>query len=159
MTESDILKRTTECGDCLLWTGSFVHGTRPVVSIKNKKLYVKRHLLELAGSDLRRNCVISTCGNNTCVNPEHLLVVSRTTVLKRTAASGAFSTIAVRARVAAGKRKKSKLSQEAALEIRNSSESIAVLAAKHGITEAYGYMIRRGRFRQDYSNPFMGLMT
>lgn len=159
MTLTDILKRTRECGDCLLWTGSFVHDAAPVISVKNKKLYVKRYMLELEGQNIKGKCVISTCGHDSCVNRKHLLVVTRATVIKRTAATGVFATNAVRARVAAGKRARSKLSQEAAIEIRNSSEPVPVLAAKHGITEAYGYMIRRGQFRRDYSNPFAALIN
>ena len=159
MTLPEILKRTKECGDCLLWTGSFVHDVAPVVSIKNKKLYAKRLVLELSGQNVTGKCVSYTCGQITCVNPKHLTAITRAAVIKRTAATGVFSTNAVRARVAAGKRKDSKLSQEAAVEIRTSSLPVPELAAKHGITEAYGYMIRRGRFRRDYSNPFAELMT
>ena len=159
MTEYDILKRTRECGDCLEWTGSFVHDEAPVISIKNRKIYVKRHLMQLAGRKIDGLCVTSKCGNTACVNPKHLQIVTKAAIIKRTAATGVFSTTAVRARVAAGKRKLSKLSQEAANEIRTSTEPIAVLARKHGITDAYGYMIRRGEFRKDYRNPFAGLMA
>ncbi len=159
MTETEILKRTRECGDCLEWTGSMVHKVAPVISIANRKIYVKRHLMELAGKKIKGLCVSNKCGNTACVNPKHLQTVTKAQVIKRTTATGALSTTAVRARVAAAKRKTSKLSQEAAREIRSSSEQMAVLATKHGISESYGYMIRRGDFRKDYNNPFMGLLA
>lgn len=158
MTPAEILKRTTECGDCLIWTGSFVHDVAPVISIGNKKLYVKRVLMEQAGKDIHGKCVRSSCGQSSCVNPKHLEIVTKAAVIKHTASTGVFSTNAVRARVAAAKRSTSKLSQEAATEIRNSDEPMKDLASRYGITEAYGYMIRRGQFRRDYSNPFSGLM-
>jgi hypothetical protein len=159
MTLSDLFKRTTECGDCLLWTGSFVHGVAPVVSIKNKKIYVKRFILELEGKNIAGKCVSYTCGQESCVNPKHLVIKTKAQVIKTTAATGVFSTNAVRSKVAAGKRKGSKLSQAAAIEIRTSNVSVQELAAKHGITASYGYMIRRGEFRRDYSNPFSGLIA
>jgi hypothetical protein len=159
MTETEILKRTRECGECLEWTGAYVHNVAPVISIGNRKIYTKRRLLELAGKNIEGLCVTNKCGNTSCVNPKHLQIATKAHIIQRTAATGVFSSTAVRARVAAGKRKTSKLSQEAAFEIRNSNEPVPVLAAKHGISDAYGYMIRRGQFRKDYSNPFAGLMT
>jgi hypothetical protein len=157
MIKTELLKRTHQCGDCMEWTGSFVHKVLPAFTLNGKKLYVKRYLAELDGKNVKGRVVTSDCKNKLCVNPAHLVVLTRAQLVNRTAASGAWSTAAVRAKVAHGIRAKSKLSQDAAREIRMSDEPIKVLAARHGITGSYVGMIRAGYCRKDYGSPFAGL--
>ena len=158
MTKDDILKRTTLCGDCMIWTGSFVHHTNPVLTMSNKKLYVKRVLMHLDERKIEGKCVISTCGQQSCVNPDHLQIITRKALAIRTAATGYQSNLAIKAKIAATKRAKSNLSNDAVLEIRHSNEPVTALAARHGITDSYAYMIRRNQCRKDYQNPFSGLI-
>lgn len=155
---SKIELNTRESGDCLIWTGPVIQGGAPVVTVDRKKLYVKRHYLQLTGMVLGKKLATSSCANQLCVNHDHLVALTKTQLAKRTAASGAWSTPAIKARVAQGLRARSKLSQESVLAIRTSDEPVKVLAARHDISEAYAYMIRRGDWRRDYSaTPFSGL--
>lgn len=157
MNQTDLLKRTKEDGDCLIWTGSLIHHNAPVFSLAGKKIYVKRHLMELAGKKVDGFCVISTCKCQLCVNPEHLKIVKRKDVLKATVASGVLHTPSIRAKITKAKRETSKLSQDSVRELMASTEHVPTMAKRMGITEAYAYMIRRGRFRREISSPWAGL--
>ena len=159
MTTEEILKRTRQCGDCLEWTGSLVHGIAPVISLDRKKQYAKRVIMQNAGHDCTGKCVTSNCGNRLCVNPSHLRIVTKRALIKRVADTGVFRKNSFRANVAAAKRIGSKLSDASVQEIRDSDEPVKSLAERYGISEAYAYMIRRGQWRRDYSNPFSGLMS
>ena len=158
MTQNDILKRTAEDGDCLMWTGSLVHGTLPVITVANKKLYAKRQLMILSGRDVAGKCVTNTCGEKMCINPAHLVILTKGGLAKKTALTKRYTT-ADCAKIAQARRAHSKLSQDAVLEIRASDEPAQALADRYRITPAYVYMLRKGLFRRDYNNPFSGLMT
>lgn len=157
MNQQDLLKRTKEDSDCLIWTGSLIHGNAPVFSLDGKKIYVKRQLMALAGKKIDGLCVISTCGNQLCVNPEHLKLVKRKDVLKATVDRGVLHTPVIRAKITQTKRAASKLSQDGVRELRASTEHVPTVANRLGITEAYAYMIRRGRFRKEIASPWAGL--
>lgn len=73
--------------------------------------------------------------------------------------AGKLGTINHHAKAAMARRKTSKLSDAGVLDIRTSEEHRSVLMQRYGITEAYYYMLRKGRYRKDYSSPFAGLFT
>lgn len=152
-----LLERTEEFGDCKLWTGALIHGKAPVITIDDKKVYVKRRVMALLGRNVEHKCVTSDCTNKLCIEPAHLVVTTKGGIARRTAASGALSTPLCGAKVAAALRAKSKLSQAAVQAIRASDKPVIELAAENNISESYVYMIRRGDFRKDYSSPFAGL--
>ncbi len=162
MTLNEIKARCEEVGECWIWQGGFLRGRFPIVKIANKSVYPKREAWKAAnGKDIPAgNCVVNkkTCNDPHCCNPDHLTTATKRQVLQRTVSDGKLHTTKVRANIAMTKRAKSKLSDEAVQEIRYSDEPVSVLAAKHGISDTYGYMIRRGNSRKDYSNPFAGLI-
>lgn len=163
---------SSEPGECWEWRSTFLeNGRRPVIAKRidadkgriNKQFYA-RHVAMWISRGAKPElglfrAIVTTCENDRCVNPAHLKVVSRSTVARKVGASGAFSTPAHRMKVAKGRRRASKLSEEAIRDIRGSSEPAKVTAARHGITAAYVYMLRRGEFRADFSNPFTQLVA
>lgn len=165
VTLENIKARCTEVGECWEWNLQMVQrGAIPIWSVGSKdKVYPRREAWKLhTGREVPEGCYITnfhTCANRKCCNPEHSGPKRREKVHQNTIKSGKLHTDAIRAKISATKRAKSKLSDEAAHEIRTSTEPVPVLAKKHGISEAYGYMIRRGEHRRDYAgNPFAGLM-
>ncbi len=171
-TADHLALRTREVGTCHEWTATLMKQQYPIISLRvpgpdgapvQRQFYVRhlawwlRHGKPPAVTPKR--VITNTCGNTRCINPAHLRLVDKATVLRRTAAQGAWQGHAFAAAVSAGRRRHSKLSDEAAAEIRASTAPLAELASKHGISRAYACMIRRGRFRRDYANPFAGLMA
>lgn len=156
-----IKARCIECGDCWVWASTLLRGQHPIMKSKGKSFYPKRVAWELHhGKKIPEgHCVVNKvhCANPHCCNPEHTHHLSRRRVLQMTVATGKMHTPLIKAKIAAAKRRESKLSDEAVLEFTHSDESVPVLAARHGISEAYGYMIRRGEFRKPLSSPFAGL--
>lgn len=164
MTLDDIKARCTECEECdtrWSWAATLVRGVSPVMKDKQKTILPRRVLWEMKHGKPVPNglCVVTTCRNPKCCNPGLLEAVSKAYVIKRTAATGVFSTLTFRAKVSAGKKKTSKLPDEAVADIRASEEPPQALADKHGISKAYVHMLRKNRFRKEYTdNPFQGLM-
>ncbi len=161
MTLADLLARTRACGDCMEWTGP-VHRNRcnaPIFNRGERKFYVRREVAHLSGKLIAGRCVTAACRNQLCVNPDHLRVVSRAVIQRRTAASGAWTGMHIKMKVAAAKRSVSKLSQEDVRAIRESSDPVPELARRYGISEAYTYMILRHQSRIEYETPFVGLLV
>lgn len=159
MTLADLLARTRACGDCLEWTGPIHRRCKaPIFNRKDRKVYVRREVAHLSGKLIAGRCVTAACRNQLCVNPDHLRVVSRAVIQRRTAASGAWTGIHIKMKVAAAKRAVSKLSQEDVRIIRMSAVPVPELARHYGISEAYTYMILRHQSRIDYQSPFAGLL-
>jgi hypothetical protein len=164
--------RTREEGECWNWTAAYRHNRWPTIAFRrnwdgtgsgNKVFYV-RHVMywhrygkppELG----KYRVLVPKCGNQDCVNPDHLLMQTRAQLAKKLAAAGHYKSMTRRMKLAESKRKTSKLSDEAVAEIRLPDSKAAAMAAKHGISVAYAYMIRNGEWRRDYSNPFAALMT
>lgn len=165
MQLQDIQARCTYCEECdtrWAWAATMSRGVSPVMKYKQKTILPRRALWEMkTGKPVPAGiCIVTTCRNPKCCNPELLAAVSKAYVIKRTAATGAFSTLAFRAKVARGKRKTSKLSDEAVADIRSGDDPPEVAAQKHGITKAYVHMLRKNRFRKEFTNnPFQGLMS
>lgn len=170
-TTAFLLARCELCGACQEWTGARVAGRYPVIKLKvpgtdgaqvSKQFYV-RHLMYWATQGKRppplgRTLLTMTCGNDRCINPRHMAVRLKAVVNAETAAAGHFRTPAFRAKVAAGRRRASKLSDASVAQIRASDLPPAELARLHGISETYVYMLLRNAFRVDFSSPFAGLL-
>lgn len=161
MTLDDIKARCDEVGECWIWKGTFLRGRFPVFRAGPKTLYAKREAwVAHNGKPVPDGmCVVNkkACNDYKCCNPSHLTLATKKQVLQKVVADGKLHTTKIKAKIAKSKRAKSKLSDEAVAEIRYGDEPIPVLAARHGISEGYGYMIRRGDSRQDFSSPFQGL--
>lgn len=142
-----IRTRCVEEGDCLIWPGAIC--TRgPVATIKGVQHSLRRVAWE---SKHLKPFPDDRLASPDCGNPRCLAHVVATTWSKLNTRPTSLSH---RIRTALACRKDSKLSDEAVDEIRYSDERVVELAARHGISTAYAYMVRRGQCRVDYLNPY-----
>ena len=155
------VKDCPECGERWSWTGTVWASGVPVFRHKDKSTYPRRVLLEeKTGQPIPAGMLATTtCENELCVNPKLLVLMTRKQLIERTHQRGRIVTMAMRIKISEAKRRQSKLSDEAVRDIRSSEEHRSVLMQRYGITEAYYYMLRKGLFRKEYSNPFAGLFT
>jgi hypothetical protein len=156
--EQRILARCVEVGECLEWQGPLSPGSGIYIGEGDKKLIARRVLWEKQHGEIPHGMLVtSSCGNPRCL--KHLACITPGQRNKRTAAAGLFSTPAVRAKVAAARRRNSKLSDEGVARIRAFEGRVPDIAAAEGVSESYAYMLRRGRFRQEFTNPFASLIA
>lgn len=165
--------RATECGDCLEWRATVSKEGYPILTLrvpqpgqaaKVQKQYYVRHLVywlkhgRPAPPD-RRFSLVATCRNKLCIAPDHIERWSKTRINKQSRAKGAWQSTAFAAKVAATRRRNSHLSDAGVARIRAHEGALRELADELKISVAYAYMIRRGKNRRDYSNPFSQLLT
>lgn len=159
-TVEAIREKCVEEGDCWLWQGAMSHGTRPVARLDGtrKLVGVRRLMLELCGIEPGRNKVFPTCGNQACLNHEHLKPMTHAAMLKRVAAQTGYAQSVTRnAKIAAGKRKHSPITPELVEEIRSSPESGRAVARRMGLCQSTVQAIRAHDSWRDYANPFFQL--
>lgn len=96
-------------GDCWLWTGAKDLRYQPVgrfaimVSGKRHQVTVHRLAYELTyGPVPTGQCVLQSCGNSLCINPEHLLLGQRSGGQRPRAGLTPQDILDIRARFAAG---------------------------------------------------------
>lgn len=156
-----IIERTEEYADCHLWTGATGDSGHPIYKPTGCGcILVRRAMFRLNGGELEHRVPIdTTCGEKLCVNPGHLVKSTPGAIAKKAALRGKWSGKARCAKIAEAKRKNCKLTMEAAREIRMSSETGPVLAARHGVNRSLITSIKLGKAWKDYSNPFAGLMA
>jgi hypothetical protein len=153
----------TECGDCLEWNGSASKsktGLRyPNMRINGETKLVRRVVYEAARGPIRaKHAIRTTCGNDICVNPDHLSMNTTAQISQIAAKAGKFSGLARSAKIAKYRRiHDAKLTLDQAMEIRLSSESGPEIAARYGINRSLAVRIKNGKAWRDYSNPFMSL--
>lgn len=160
ITLETIKDRCHEVADCWLWKNATSDGGYPIVKVRGCGCrLVRRLVLDFVGTPaMPRQPVVTTCGEKLCVNPAHLKASTTAAVSQAAAAKGAFSGVARAAKIAAFKRAESaKLDMEKAREIRLSSESGPVLAARYGVNKSVINNIKRGTSWKDHSNPFFAL--
>lgn len=161
LTPQDLLDRSDEVGECWLWNQATSKGGYPIMKIRGCGCkYVRRIAAELAGHELApRQPVATSCNEKLCVNPAHCDPSTIQAVAKKAGEAGAWSTPKRSAKIAAAKRAKGKLTADQAAEIRASTESGPVLAARFGIDKSMVNNIKRGEAWKDYTNPFAGMFA
>ena len=100
-----IKARVIEEGDCWIWQGC-MNGTIPQTYLGNRRVGGVRVALwrELKGAVPRGKVVSNSCGDDRCVNPDHLILMTPSQRGKRAAKEGKFSTLSRRIRLAHTKR-------------------------------------------------------
>lgn len=160
MTLDELKKYTDEVGDdCWIWHGATGNTGHPIVKFDGRCQLARRVAFTLNGGILAaRQPVVTTCEEKCCINPAHLVLSTIKKIANKAARAGKFSTLQRGVAIARGQRHRKKLSDEAANEIRYSTESGPVLAARHGIDKSLVNRIKSGSARKDYSNPYLRLM-
>ena len=141
-------------GSCWLARTAPRDDGRIVMSINNRSVHARKWIYEATtGKKLPARLATSVkCGNDRCISPACIVPITRSRLMRERAARG----LAQAARISAGRG--SRVSVEAAREIRASSEPGYVLAERYGITVGYANLIKNNKARKEYSNPFAGLM-
>jgi hypothetical protein len=154
--------RCREDGDCMLWDGSQDDGGRPRVAIRDggkpRTFMPRRIVWEAAKGPIKRGLRVTvTCGNPLCLNPEHLELITRGEVIRRTAQK---PDTAVRRHLAGLKRRElSDRNMELIRYIRHSPKTGAELSRETGIPPTTISAIRlHKRWRELTNNPFAGLV-
>ena len=153
-------KNSEEVGDCWEWTGALqVRSPTPVMRFQQQTNQVRRFIAQAKGRQLDGDRLVTCkCRNELCVNPDHVVVVSRKRLQEMIAQERQYQTNPVRMKKLAEKaRLRSKLTPEQVEEIRNAEESQRAIAARYGITQGAVSSIKCGRTWKDYSNPFAAL--
>lgn len=155
-----IRSRCEEIGDCWEWQGArHKNGGAPMVNHQGRPNQVRRILAMAAGMNCCGKVVTNRCRNILCVNPEHIQLMLRQTLQRRTAKehAGAFMNPASRAKVAQRQRLRSPLTPQIVEVIRADPRSQRTIAAAYGISQSSVSQIKRGARWQDYGNPFIQL--
>ena len=149
-----------EIGDCWEWNGATQSNSpTPVINWKRKARPVRRFLAEQMGKQVTGKLVTCSCRNELCVNPDHLMVVTRKRLQEMIAKERNYQVSPVRMKKLADKaRLNSKLTVELAAEIREAEGTQRAIAARYGVTQSTVSVIKRGKTWRDYSNPFAQLI-
>lgn len=155
---AQILARTVEEGACLLWDGYSAHGS-PQVFLDGRYQMVRRVLLGALRGPLQGNMRATyTCGEPLCVRPEHLKAATLRQIGKRAAREGAFGGLQRRAKIAAARRRQSRLSAADVARIREADNG-AEIARELGIPKSTVSKIRRGDSWRPLGASVFGLVA
>ena len=153
-------KRSTEIGDCWEWFGSMQSGGRtPAMNWQGHVKPVRRHIAETMGMEITGKLVTCSCRNHLCVNPDHVIVVTRKRLQGMTAKELRYGDTVTRVKKISDKaRARSRLNLEMVQQIRDAEGKQDDIAARFGISQATVSSIKRGHTWRDYNNPFAGLI-
>lgn len=148
-----LLERVEPAGDCLEWTAYATSKNQPQWCIKGKCWPVRRLLWLLTRGPLREGLKVGTsCVNELCVHPDHLIARTQSKALR-----GTKKSIATRIKIAISKRKNSHLTEEVVRLIKLSAEPGPALAKRYGINSSTVNRVRNDTYRKDYASPFAHL--
>lgn len=157
-TKDRIKAMIVEEGNCWLWTGSNTGG-RPAINMKQedgswRNENVRKVLFDELGKDTQGKYLIPQCGDKLCVNPSHIIMLTKREHLKR--ANAKISTITRRLASANTLKQNHKVNQQIANEIRLSNLPRKELASIYGIARRTVDDICNGTTWR--TNFFTGLM-
>lgn len=154
-------ERSDEVGDCWEWTGAVQFGSGcPVMRYDGRPQAVRRVIAIELGLQVQGRLATARCANPLCVNPAHVVLLSRKQLQQRTARVTQWHVNPARNRkLALRARQTGKLTEAQVAEIR-AIEGMKQrdIAALYGITQATVSAIRRGVKWKDYGNPWLGLL-
>lgn len=157
-----INSRCVEDGDCLMWDRSQDARGRPKLTIrgeegKSQTVQPRRIVWAEARGPIPAGLFVTvTCRNKLCLNPDHLELIDKSQVIRRTAQNPDTK---ARRRVAGlkSRERQGKLDMEKAHYIRTCGKTLAEIAKELNICETTASATRRGLRWQDERNPFAGL--
>ena len=155
-----VQKHIEEVGDCWEWQGAMQSSApTPMINYKRRCKPVRRVLAEAMGKAIQGKFVTCKCRNELCVNPDHLLIVTRKRLQEMLSKERNYTSNPVRNKKLADKaRLNCKLTVELAAEVREAEGTQREIAARFGISQATVSVIKRGVTWRDYSNPFAQLI-
>lgn len=120
---------------------------------------VRRFVAQAMGHDVEGKCATYKCGNHLCVNPDHLQVMTKTALQKRTnKVNVRYMSMTRRQRMAAARRQQSKLTTQQVQAIRDDPRKQRDIAKDYGVSQATISSIKRGEIWRDYTSPFIHLI-
>lgn len=155
-----IRSRCEEVGDCWEWQGAVQQRSRtPVMRCNGQHRCVRRAVAEDLGHSIEGKVVTYRCGNHLCCNPEHVQVMTKTALQKRTNKHHVrYMSLSRRQRVAAARRATAKLTLEQVQAIREDARPQREIAKDYGVSQTTVSRIRRGEIWRNYTNPFIHLL-
>lgn len=155
--------RSIEDGDCWIWQGGATGRSKTPMMRKvvgGPGEAVRRIIArDVQGKAIDGRVVTTTCGNPSCVAPEHVLVATKRALGRlNVARTGYTSNPARNAKISRVARERwGKLDAEQVADIR-AAKSAREAAERHGISKSVASGIRAYRTWKDYSSPWAGLM-
>lgn len=159
--EQYLRERSDEVGECWEWTGAVQQATNcPIMRYEGRPQAVRRAIAVELGLQLEGRLASSRCANALCVNPAHVVMLTRKQLQARTArVTHLHANLARNRKLAAKARQAAKLTEAQVAEIRTiEGMKQRDIAALYGITQATVSAIRRGVKWKDYSNPWLQLL-
>lgn len=155
-----VRKHIEEVGDCWEWFGAMQHTSpTPMINYKRKVRPVRRLFAEYLGKNVQGKFVTCKCRNELCVNPDHILIVTRQKLQEMVNKERNYTSSPIRRKKLAEKaRLRAKLNVELAAEVREAEGTQREIAARYGISQATVSVIKRGVTWRDYTNPFTQLI-
>jgi hypothetical protein len=151
-----IADRVEKSGNCLLWTGATVNGSRPYLTTNGVRVAVRRLMTEANGT-YREGCVtLSRCGNPLCVHPNHAIAITKSQHMRRLGKIGGkdpkrLLTIKIQ------RHPLQKLEPWQVTEIVQTSVPATELAKRYGVSGSLIWRVRRREGHSRVNNPFAGL--
>lgn len=147
------------CGKQWHFKGQKDVGFSVQVNVAGRIMAVRRAMYMAAFPNkaiLRGRRITSSCKNEHCINPDLLIQVTASVLLKSHYEKGIRNRREAAAHLASCKPAK-KITLEDALQIMQDDRPATAVAAERGVSAAYVRAIRRGEMRRQ-TNPFAGLM-
>lgn len=155
-----IRSRCEEVGECWEWQGALQKVSRtPVIRHSGNARCVRRVIAEGQGHNIVDKVVTYKCGNKLCCNPDHLAVMTKTALQKRTNKHHVrYMSLSRRQRVAEAKRATAKLTPQQVEAIREDTRPQRAIAKAYGISQTTVSRIKRGEMWRNYTSPFIHLL-
>ncbi len=144
-TLETLLAQCVEEGECLMWQGRTTNHGVPISRFQGQHSGVRRTLWHLLGRRPLKpgQVVTTTCDNQLCCHPDHLLATTQGDLMRRRNRRGKGEAVRM-ARMTATIRAKAKIDMTKAEHIRTSSQTAAELASEMGLSVSMVNQIRRG---------------
>lgn len=145
---------------CWHWRGALSKGTTPSMWLPMLRQHVGLATaicaLTTGASPKPGQIWHCTCETRFCANPAHRMAGTRSSQML---ACGLVRSPLARARMSAGRRAKSMLSDEAVADIRHGTSTLRAEAALHGISVGHVWRIRKGTTRNIIAAPGSSVFT
>lgn len=155
-----IKERCTEEGECWIWQG-YIRGGIPYACHMGKMTPLRKHICSMLKNTAGKMYFVASCGNPSCVNPEHILALTERQHLTR--AAGKSNTVGKQLALAesAKRRNKTKITDEQVAQIYFDPRSSRLIALDYNVDKSFVCGVKRHTKRAAVTrklNPFLGLM-